>query len=248
MTDNYAVISDIHGNSWALKAVLDDIKNRGISNIINLGDSFYGPLDPRGTADILLGIDALTISGNQDRQILEAAGQQDLPPITQFVLDQFETRHIDWLKPLPPTKIIDDELFLFHGTPDDDSTYFLEEVGNESVSLKKRYVIEKSLKNHPYLVYLCGHSHVPSVVNISRNRIIVNPGSVGLPAYTDVEPVFHKMESGSPHAKYAVIAKSDGYFWKAELIRVSYDWEKVSAVAKNNGREDWAAWILIGKG
>ena len=43
-----AIISDVHGNSHALKAVLEDIKHRKAEMIINLGDSLYGPLDPLG--------------------------------------------------------------------------------------------------------------------------------------------------------------------------------------------------------
>ena len=35
--------------------------------------------------------------------------------------------------------------------------------------------------------------------------MVVNPGSVGLPAYTDTEPVKHSMEMGAPHARYAVL-------------------------------------------
>jgi predicted phosphodiesterase len=38
-----AVLSDIHGNRWALEAVLDDIRRRGIRDMFNLGDSLYGP-------------------------------------------------------------------------------------------------------------------------------------------------------------------------------------------------------------
>ena len=34
-----AVLSDIHGNRWALEAVIEDIENKGIKNIVNLGDS-----------------------------------------------------------------------------------------------------------------------------------------------------------------------------------------------------------------
>ncbi|MEM6825716.1 MAG: metallophosphoesterase family protein, partial [Pseudomonadota bacterium] len=49
-----AVISDIHGNSAALDAVLSDIERRGISRIVNLGDTISGPLDPKGTAARLL--------------------------------------------------------------------------------------------------------------------------------------------------------------------------------------------------
>jgi predicted phosphodiesterase len=47
-----ALLSDIHGNSWAFREVLTDIKNRGIETIINLGDSLYGPLDPKGTFEL----------------------------------------------------------------------------------------------------------------------------------------------------------------------------------------------------
>ncbi len=43
-TDSIAVISDIHGNRWALEAVLEDINRRGIKRIANLGDCLYGPL------------------------------------------------------------------------------------------------------------------------------------------------------------------------------------------------------------
>ena len=48
-----AVISDIHGNSAALRAVLDDIARRGVDLTVNLGDCFSGPLDVVGTADML---------------------------------------------------------------------------------------------------------------------------------------------------------------------------------------------------
>ena len=40
----FAVLSDIHGNRWVLEAVLDDIRRRGIRDLVNLGDCLYGPL------------------------------------------------------------------------------------------------------------------------------------------------------------------------------------------------------------
>jgi predicted phosphodiesterase len=42
-----AVIADIHGNRWALEAVLQDIDRRGIQQIVNLGDHLTGPLNSR---------------------------------------------------------------------------------------------------------------------------------------------------------------------------------------------------------
>lgn len=49
-----AIISDVHGNSHALQAVLKDLERRKVEMIINLGDSVYGPLDPLGTIEILM--------------------------------------------------------------------------------------------------------------------------------------------------------------------------------------------------
>jgi len=66
-----AVISDIHGNSIALREVFRDIGSRDVDTIINLGDSLYGPLDPKGTFELLESNNLISISENQDRIILE---------------------------------------------------------------------------------------------------------------------------------------------------------------------------------
>ncbi|MEL6296837.1 MAG: metallophosphoesterase family protein, partial [Pseudomonadota bacterium] len=59
-----AVISDVHGNSAALDAVLADIARRGITDVVNLGDTVAGPLDPAGTADRLMAVNMPTVAGN----------------------------------------------------------------------------------------------------------------------------------------------------------------------------------------
>jgi len=69
---SYAIISDIHGNSLALKAVLDDIRTRGIEEIINLGDYFFGALEPELVAEMMRENQMLCISGNTDREIIQA--------------------------------------------------------------------------------------------------------------------------------------------------------------------------------
>ena len=52
---------------------------------------------------------------------------------------------------------------------------------------------------------LCGHTHLPRVVALSSGQLVVNPGSVGLPAYADDAPVAHAMQTFSPHASYAIL-------------------------------------------
>ncbi|WP_411348310.1 metallophosphoesterase family protein [Paenibacillus sp. WLX2291] len=64
-----AIIADIHGNIAALDAVLHDIDAQGITDIYNLGDSVYGALYPRETAQRLMDRTILSIRGNQDREL-----------------------------------------------------------------------------------------------------------------------------------------------------------------------------------
>ncbi|ERL54551.1 metallophosphoesterase family protein [Psychrobacter aquaticus] len=69
-----AAISDIHSNVFALEAVMADIKNRDVDQVVNLGDILYGPIAPKATYKLLMTYrdDIVTICGNQDRQIYEA--------------------------------------------------------------------------------------------------------------------------------------------------------------------------------
>ena len=41
------VLSDIHGNVRALRAVIRDLDHRDVEKVANLADSFYGSVDPR---------------------------------------------------------------------------------------------------------------------------------------------------------------------------------------------------------
>ena len=49
----------------------------------------------------------------------------------------------------------------------------------------------------PARLVLCGHTHVPRAVQVGP-VLVVNPGSVGMPAYTDDTPVPHAIETGAP--------------------------------------------------
>ena len=71
-----AIISDVHGNSHALQAVLKDLERRKVEMIINLGDSVYGPLDPLGTIEILMKNEMVHIKGNCDRMLWEPIQEQ----------------------------------------------------------------------------------------------------------------------------------------------------------------------------
>src|SRR5260370_21931391 len=99
-----AVIADIHGNRWALEAVLQDIDRRGIQQIVNLGDHLTGPLDPVGTAALLIERTMLNVCGNDDRELFSAP--EELSFAQQYTREKLSPEHLQLLLTLPPTAVV----------------------------------------------------------------------------------------------------------------------------------------------
>lgn len=232
--DRFAAIADVHGNRWALEAVLEDIERRRIPDIVNLGDHLFGPLDPEGTADLLISRAFPSVSGNQDRELLEPA-----PPIA------LAPKHKAWLAALP-FQLELPGILLFHGTPQADNVYLLDTVHREGVSPATTHEIRDRLAVPPAApLLLCGHTHIPRVV-AHDGALIVNPGSVGLQAYRDDAPFPHVMETGSPHARYAILERA-GDSWRVDLLHIPYDWNSAAQRALDNARPDWAHRLRTGR-
>lgn len=241
----FAVLADIHGNSFALKAVLRDIEALGIQQAVNLGDFFSGPLDAAGTAALLMARDFPSIRGNHDRYLVEQDRAQ-MGPSDQVAFDQMSQTHLDWIARLPPTRTVFDEVFLCHGTPDSDSTYWLERVNDDgSVRAATLEETQKGAANIDASLILCAHTHIPRSVRLPDGRLIVNPGSVGCPAYDDDTPVYHHMQTGTPNASYAIVEKQDDT-WITTFRSIPYDHQRASALAAEHNRPDWARALSTG--
>ena len=244
--EQIAVLSDIHGNRWALEAVLDDMARRGITAAVNLGDLFYGPLDPAGTAHLLSGFDWPTVQGNEDRLLNEAAaGSSDQR--FDHALRELDASSLRWIESLPQTLFVGGTFLLVHGTPASDHEYLLESVSEDrGVRVRSDNEVAERLAGVPAPVILCAHSHLPSTRKLRDGRLIVNPGSVGLPAYWDDVPCSHVMEAGSPHARYAILSnRASG--WIADHVALAYDWTAAAHAAREHGRADWAEWLATGR-
>jgi putative phosphoesterase len=245
LPDRFAVLSDIHGNLSALDAVLADIASQTVAQVVNLGDHLQGPLDPVGTAERLMPLEFPSIRGNCDRHLFEegtiAAAGSTLASNRQALGAQ----HKQWLASMPQTLLLGDVL-LCHGTPWADDVYLLEEVTAEGARIKRMDEIAPILDGIRARLVLCGHSHQSRTVQMPDGMLLVNPGSVGLPAYTDESPHPHRMEAGSPHARYAIVVRSEDS-WQVEHRAVVYGWESAAQLAEQNGRPDWAAWLRTGR-
>lgn len=242
----YAIISDIHGNSLALQAVLDDIKARQIETIINLGDHVFGALEPERTAEILRQNPMLCISGNTDREILESLNKPSEKENMERVKADLSAQTITWLKNLPQITTCDNLFFVCHGTPESDNEYLLEKVTPHGVFVFNDEELIAKTQHIQERIILCGHSHVNRIIYLSNGKIILNPGSVGLPAYLGVGEHRFAMESMTPHAKYAIV-HANGDNINIEQVLCTYNWHQASAAALINGSEKWSQFLLHGR-
>ena len=241
----FAAIADVHGNYLALEAVLADIRARGISEIVNLGDMASGPLDARRTMDALMALDAVHVLGNHDRWLIdrpvEKMGSWERPAYAQL-----DARHLDWLRKVPSTRIFRDQVFLCHATPADDNVYWLETVTPDgSVKMSPLEEIEKEAEGISQSLILCAHTHIARVVRLGDGRLVVNPGSVGGPGFSYHVPFPHLIEAGTPDARYAVLELASGS-WRVTFRHVPYDNDAMAALARRNGDSEFASALATG--
>ncbi len=239
------VLSDIHGNLVALKAVVRDLAHRQVDVIVNLGDSLSGPLLPAETAAFLMAQPWVQLAGNHERQLLdfdpERRGASD-----RYAHAQLNSKVFEWMSTLRAAQSLNEEIFLCHGTPRSDVEYFLETIEGPRVRAATPDEIEERLAPLSAAVVLCGHTHIPRMVHTRSGQLLLNPGSVGLQAYEDDAPVYHVVENQSPSARYAIVEKHAGA-WRAELLAVPYDHASVAELARQRGRPDWQAALLYGR-
>ena len=240
MYPRIAIVSDIHGNLPALEAVVIDIKRRGVDLVVNLGDSLSGPLFPLETAQFLMSTEWLHLAGNHERHLLSKKGRSESAS-DSYAYSQLGNAELNWLSALRPTSQFSEEVFLCHGTPTSDIESFFESVHKRTMLLASSEEIEQRLAGVAAQVIACGHTHVPRSIRSRAGQLLCNPGSVGLPAYSDP----YIVSNGSPDARYAIVEFADGH-WRADLLAVTYDFHGVANLAEQRGRHDWASALRTG--
>ncbi|MGA2589746.1 MAG: metallophosphoesterase family protein [Bryobacteraceae bacterium] len=239
-----AVLADIHGNLRALEAVRADLAKRSPDVVVNLGDHVSGPLQAAATADLLMQESYIQIRGNHDRQLIERA-LVDMGLSDQAAHAQLNRRHLTWLASLPATRMLGEDLLLCHGSPGDDLEYLLEQIDGDHVRLASPKQIQQRLEGVRAALILCGHTHIPRIASLPGGVCVMNPGSVGLQAYDATSPALHYVETGSPHARYAIVDWEPKAL-RVEFIAVDYDWESAAKEAAQANRPDWAHALATG--
>ena len=209
-----AIISDVHANLVALKAVLGEIDSMGINHIVSAGDIVgYYPF-PNEVIDIFKERGVAGIAGNHDRTVIRT--QVSSMNMIAGEAAKWTASHLTdssriYLSGLPPrTHItIGGKLAgLYHGSPRDDVEYIFEEEAEPEL-----------LRLSGTRLLILGHTHVP-FVHRSKEGTIVNPGSVGQP------------RDGDPRACYMVYDSTKDDF---VIRRVAYDIETMVQAISHAG-------------
>jgi predicted phosphodiesterase len=175
-----ALVSDIHGNLAAVEAMIADLENRQIHQVINLGDTLSGPLLPAETAQRLQKLAWLHVAGNHERQVLQLplARQSASDAFTSGQLSQAEKRwldshanscDVDLRRGQRWPEQIGADVALCHGSPRSDVEYLLETPIDDGVQLSSTDEIQERLGRHiPAHITLlaCGDSHVARTVRL----------------------------------------------------------------------------------
>ena len=238
-----AILADIHGNVLALEAVLADLKHRNVDQFVNLGDCVSGPLWPRETAELLRQLNWPTVRGNHDRWMTEWPPEKHYPS-DAIAFQALDASQLAWLRALPPTRELGDGVFACHGRPDDDNAYLLENVEGARLVPARPSEVAERVRSVACRIVLCAHSHIPGAA-ATGDKMIINPGSVGLPAYEDPLPPAHVSESGSPVARYAVL-ELDRERASFEHIGIPYDHLTAARRAEENQNHAWAHFLSTG--
>lgn len=241
-----AVISDVHGTLPALDAVLSAIAAEGVDLTVNCGDLLSGYVQPAETADRLNAEGLPTVAGNHERQVL-TFGPDRIGMADRVTRELLGEKHLDWLRSLSATLEPAPGVLAFHGTPTDDLQYLMHTVdetgGARQATLDE--ILDRLGDVSGYALLLCGHTHLPGTLRLPGGALLVNPGSVGWPAYDSDEPHPHVMQAGSPHARFAVADDASGQ-WEVRFRQVEYPWDTAAAFAEAFGRGDVGAALRTG--
>jgi diadenosine tetraphosphatase ApaH/serine/threonine PP2A family protein phosphatase len=237
-----AILSDVHANAEALRAVLDDIDRRSVRSIACLGDSVGYGAEPSECLDLLFQSCTSMIAGNHD---LAATGRLEDSRFSVFARNAvtFARRLLtpaqrDRLAKLPNEDLFG-ELLLVHASPiDHDEFPYIRDVD----------LARASFEGRSFKIACYGHTHVPLVFAKTGSRVtmtmnprvelardgqyLVNVGSVGQPRDQD------------PRSGYAIFDSDQRV---VTFHRVAYDAEKASAKIRAAGLpEQLGARLLVG--
>ena len=235
-----AIISDIHGNYPAFKAVVEDIQNNDIDQTICLGDVVTLGPHPKEVIELLKSLECKSITGNHESALLNMRHTskykiaKPVIPVLEWCKSKLSKDDLDFLNSFESCIKINfsqkDKLLCFHGSPSSNC----EIISSSSPEAQ----MKRHFNANEFKYYTGGHSHI-QMLRQYNGKLIINPGSVGIP-FINIPPL-GKSPSLLPWAEYAVVNYNKGTLG-VDLRRVDFSIPKLlSAIKKSDmpSKEWW---------
>jgi len=231
-------ISDIHGNLFALEAVLADLAQQRVDEIVCLGDVCFGP-----QAHECLGrvreLGCPVIMGNWDSWSIDGFPRADDPiGMMLYEIGAWWARALTdedraFVRTFQPTLevALDDgaRMLCFHGSPQHFSDWIFATTPDDE--------LEKMFNGFDVPVLVGGHTHLQMLRRFGGS-VIVNPGSVGQPFFQ----WWPKTVKVAHWAEYGVI-QHDGGHLTIDLRRVPFDVDALLALCRESGMPHAHWWV-----
>jgi predicted phosphodiesterase len=226
-----AVVSDIHGNSVALEALVGDLERDPVDQVICLGDVAQGGPQPAEVIDRLQELGWAIVLGNADAFLLDpdASREPTTPALLEtraWSVEQLGPERLDVIRGFRPTIGVElgggHTLLAFHGSPGDYDDVMLPSLPEEE--------FRAFVEGHDASVLAGGHVHLQYLRRLGSS-LFVNPGSVGL-GYDHEQP--REAFTFDPWASYAVVATEEGTL-EVSFRRVAFDPREVMRAIQESG-------------
>ncbi|WP_314368588.1 metallophosphoesterase family protein [uncultured Streptococcus sp.] len=228
-----ALLSDIHGNTTALEAVLEDAKRAGVEEYWLLGDVLMPGTGRRHLLNLLEELPiTVQILGNWEDSLWRAmkgildpsrASHRYLMRHCQYILEEIHPEEIEAMQSLPMQvhrEVSGLRVGITHHLPD-------KNWGRELIHIGKQEDFDHLVTNPPCDIAVYGHIHQQFFRYGSGGELILNPGSIGQPFFLQAN--LRK----DLRAMYAILEFDDMGLKDVDFRRVAYDIEKELQLAKD---------------
>ena len=228
-----ALLSDIHGNTTALEAVLADAKRAGVEEYWLLGDVLMPGTGRRHLLNLLEELPiTVQILGNWEDSLWRAmkglldpsrASHRYLMRHCQYILEEIRPEEIESMQSLPMQvhrEVSGLRVGITHHLPD-------KNWGRELIHIGDQKDFDCLVSNPPCDIAVYGHIHQQFFRYGSGGELILNPGSIGQPFFLQAN--LRK----DLRAMYAILEFDDRGLKDVDFRRVTYDIERELQLAKD---------------
>ncbi|TSA84627.1 metallophosphoesterase family protein [Deinococcus detaillensis] len=208
-----AILSDVHGNAFALEAVLSDIRAAAPDALYNLGDTVWGAADPARAWQWQAEFAPPSVRGNTDEVIARMRkASSHKAEMRDWLLAQLPSEVPAVLAQLPTLlDVAGGEVRLAHGSPRSpwEALLLTETDDDEQETHATSAEIRERLDGFKGKLCIVGHTH-REMLRAVDGITVVNTG-----------PVL-RQKDGSPLARWVLLTRRNGS-WNVEFRRVAYD-------------------------